>query len=323
MAQAQGIDLIAGIYEESTYGVEPGSPVGKRLHLTRFGLEPSRNELESATLHPARALPKPSAGNLSVAGDLVAELGAEWAGTLLKHAIGTVNTSGIGPYAHEIAIGALPVGLTVERDHGVALAGSGRYERYRGCRVGSWGLEVPVEGYVLFTASLVGRDSEPYSAPLDATYDDPGHTPFTSFDVSLIEEGGSAIAYVESARIRGANNLDESLFALGGGGKRRALTAGKAPITGELTLLLESYALIQKARDRTPTSFQLTLSRGDGLGSAGNESINWLVEQALLELRGTPVEDDAGIKVTLPFRAYRDGANNGLVVTVNNAVATV
>jgi hypothetical protein len=323
MAQAQGIDLVAAIYEESTYGVEPGSPAGKRLHLTRFGLEPSRNELESATLHPARAMPKPSAGNYNVAGDLVAEIGAEWAGTLLKHSIGPVTTSGAGPYSHEIKIGALPVGLTVERDHGAALAGSGRFERFNGCRVGSWEVNVPVEGYVLYTVSLVGRDSAPYSAALDASYDDPGHTPFTSFDVSLIEEGGSGIAYVESARIRCANNLDESLFALGGGGKRRALTAGKAPITGELVLLLESYALIQKARDRTPTSFQLTLSRGDGLGSAGNESIDFLVEQALLELRGTPVEGDAGIKVTLPFRAYRDGADNGLVATVKNAVATV
>lgn len=321
--QARGIDFVGGFYEETVYGVEPGAPAAMKVYLKSFGLEPSQNLIDSETLDPNRSRVKPSAGNLNPSGDLVAELAAEWMGKIFKHAIGPVTTTGAGPYSHLFKIGALPAGFTFERDHGSQIAGVGRFERYNGNRFSKWDINIPVEGYAIFTGSGIGRDSAPYAAALDASYDDLGHTPFTAFDVTVVDEGGSAIASVQKAKFSGDNDLDDSLYVLGGAGRRRALPEGFATVTYEITALFESYDLIQKARDRTQTAFKVKFSRGDGLGTAGNESIEIHVTKGLLELKGTPVDGPKGILATLPGKAFRLGADNGLEVTVKNAVAVV
>lgn len=325
MPQARGIDLVAALYEEATYGVDAGLTVGKKMFLKSFGLRSAQNLIDSETLGGGRARFQPSKGNLDAAGDISAELAAEWMGPLFKHALGVVDTTGAGPYQHVFTIGNLPVGLTLEKDMGSAIAGVGRYERFNGCRVGSLALDFPVEGYASGTFTMKGRTSVLDDAPIDASLQDDGHTPFTTFDATVLEEGGVSIAYVQSARISLDNDLDDSVFVIGGQGLRRALPEGFAAVTGEITALFESAALLEKAIAGTETSLNIVLSRGTGDGSDGNEYMKFLVQQMKYERTSPPVEGPRGLLITLPFKAYRsdDGADNGLEVTIKNAVATV
>lgn len=329
MPQARGSQAAFSLYEEDVYGQDPAAPAGKKLYLRTFGLQATRNQIDSETLNPDRVRSRPVRGNWDVGGNLEGELSAEAFGTLLKHAIGevaTTDTAGAAPYTHTITPGALPVGLTLEKDHGSAIAGVGRFEKFNGCRIGSLELNFPVEGLVLVTFAVRGAKSALAATALDPALDDPGHTPFSVSALQApgtIEEGGAPIGYLQSARISIDNELDDASFALGGGGVRRALPEGRSTVSGELTALFESAALYQKAIDGDESSLRLRLARGLADGSAGNESLEIHVSRLEFQPQSPPINGPGGVLLTAPFRSYKVGADLGLTVTLKNGQATI
>ena len=98
---------------------------------------------------------------------------------------------------------------------------------------------------------------------------------------------------------------------------------GQGKISGTLTAIFDSQVLMDKALNDTESSIQVTLSRGDGLGSAGNESIDFTLQQLKYEPTTPSVEGPNGIEISLPFIGYLNGANLGIEVVVSNNVATV
>lgn len=322
MPQARGSQTTIALYEETTYGSDPAAPAGKKLYLTRFGVQSQQNRLDSATLSSSRERVKPAAGNINVSGAMACEIGAEWMGTLLRHALGANTTTGLGPYTHTLTLGDLPVGMLLEKDHGSNIAGAGRFEKCNGARIARAGFEFPTEGYVTGSFDVVAAKSTLTAAALDAALDDFGHTPFSAFDAS-IQEGGAAVAVVTQASINLDNALDDSVFTVGGAGVRRALPEGFATVSGQITALFEDATLLNKAINGTESSLKITLSRGTGAGSAGNESIEFFVQQMLYERTSPPIEGPQGLLITLPFKAYKSGANSALKVTLKNAVAAI
>ena len=89
--------------------------------------------------------------------------------------------------------------------------------------------------------------------------------------------------------------------------------------------LFESAALLTKARASTDTQLKITLSRGTGAGSAGNESIEFLVKEMVYEVNSPVIEGPAGLSVQLGFRGFKasGGTDYGLQITVKNAIATI
>lgn len=322
MPQARGSQGVFALFTETTYGTDPGSPAGQKLYLTRFGVQSTQSRIDSNTLTASRERAKPAAGNIGVAGAVACEIGAEWMGTLLKHALGSNATTGAGPYTHTMTLGDLPVGMVLEKDHGSNISGSGRYEKFNGCRVARCGFEFPTEGYCTAGFDVIGAKDTLGASPLDASLDDNGHTPFSAFDAT-IQEGGGAIAVVTAASIQLDNGLDDSVFTVGGAGVRRALPEGFATVSGQISALFEDATLLNKAIGGTETSLKITLSRGTGAGSAGNESIEFFVQQMLYERATPPVEGPRGLLITLPFKAYKSGSNSALKITLKNAVSAI
>ena len=325
MAQARGTQTTIALYEESTYNTTPATPAGQKLYVTNFGVSASQNLIDSGTLQANRSRARPVQGNINVSGSIGFELHAESMGTILKHLMGTNATTGAGPYVHTMDLGDLPVGLQIEKDHGSAISGSGRFELFTGCRIGGATFSFPAEGYCTASLDVMGANSTLGTATIDndATLDDNGCTPFSSF-LGSIEEGGASIAYVQSAEIRIDNGLDGSIYAFGGAGVKRALPEGFSTVTGSITALFESAALLTKAIAGTESSLLITLSRGTGAGSAGNEFISFEVQQLMFERTSPTIDGPNGILLTLPFKAYWDGATAyGLQLIVKNAVATV
>lgn len=322
MPQARGTQTAVAIFDEAAYATDPETPDGTLLRIVSSGVRSSQSLLDSNTLDASRARSRPGRGNINISGSLQTEISAQNIGKILKHAMGSVNTTGTNPYTHVLTLGALPVGMVVEQDYGANISGAGRYEKFNGCRVGGFSFSFPTEGFCTASFDLIGAASSLESAALDATLTDNGHTPFTSFQAA-IEEGGAEIAIVTAVEITGSNELDESVFAIGGGGQRRALPEGFSTIGGSVTALFESAALLNKAISDTASSLKITLSRGTGAGSAGNESIEFLVQNLVYERAGPGIEGPNGLMVTLPFRAFRSGSDNGLRVAINNAVAAL
>lgn len=322
MPQARGTQTTVAIFEESTYATDPGTPDGKKLYVVTSGLKGAQSLLNSNTLNSSRARARPARGNIDPSGPLLVEIGAENIGTLLKHAMGSNTTTGASPYTHTLTLGSLPTGLVIEHDFGSNISGSGRYEKFNGVRVGRASFSFPTEGYCTGSFDLMGAKTTLGSAPLDATLTDTGHTPFSSFQATILE-GGSAIATVTDCTIDIDNELDSSVYAIGGAGQRRALPEGFATVSGSITALFEDAALLTKAINDTASSLKITLSRGTGLGSAGNESIEFLVQNLVYERTSAPIDGPNGLKITLLFRAFRLSTDNGLQVIIKNAVATI
>lgn len=324
MAQARGTQTTIALYEETTYNTTIATPVGQKLYVTSFGLASAQNLHDSNTLQANRSRDRPARGNINVAGQIGFELHAESMGTILKHLMGSNATTGTDPYTHTMTIGDLPIGLQLEKDHGSNISGSGRTELFTGCRVAGATFMFPAEGYCTATMDIIGAQSTLGTATQDsdATLDDNGCTVFSSF-LASISEGGSPIAYVQSAQIRLDDGLDGSSYVIGGSGVRRALPEGFATISGSVTALFESSALLDKAINGTESSLLLELTRGTGLGSAGNEYMSFEVQQLEYERSSPEIRGPAGIVLALNFKGYASGADLGMEVIVKNAVATV
>ncbi len=320
MPQATGANTSFAIDDETTYGADPGTPNTRKVYLKSCGLKVSQNKLQPETLTGARTLSKPDNGNVDAVGPLVHEVGAESLGKLLKHAFGAVTTTGAGPYVHTYSIGALPTSFVFEKDHGSAISGTGRYEKFNGCRVASMDVDMPQEGYATITFNVQAAKSTLAGTSIDATPTDNGHTPFSMASLSTIEEGGSAIATVKSIKFSLNNDVDTDGYTLGTGGVRTQLPEGQALVSGELTAVFDSAALLTKAENSTASSLKTILSRGTGDGSAGNESIEFGIDALVFERTSPPVDGPKGLVLTMSFTGYASGAMRAIL---KNAVATV
>ena len=326
MPQARGTDSVFALYEESTYATNPGVPAGQKLYLTANNIQAAQPRIPSNTLLGNRERSEGLLDNINVSGTLDCEIGAEWMGTLLKHTLGNNATTGADPYTHTMDLQAdLPTGLIIETDYGSAISGSGRVKYFNGCKIGGVTFNFPTAGPLTASFSLVGAKETSATSALDASLDDNGHTSFGGFDIGTIEEGGGAIATVQSATITLDNGLDESLYVIGGAGQRRALPEGFATVTGTVVALFEDATLLTKAENSTESSLKIIASRGDGLGSAGNESMEWFVQQLKYARNSVPVPGPEGLLVSLNFESYlnSDGTTSALQMITKNAVATV
>jgi len=102
-----------------------------------------------------------------------------------------------------------------------------------------------------------------------------------------------------------------------------ALPEGFSTVSGTITALFESDALLTKAINGTESSLKIALSRGTGLGSAGNEYMELFVQQLQFERTSAPIEGPNGLLLTMPFQAYISGSTSALQAVVKNTVSSI
>ena len=319
MSQASG-SLAKIIYDtETTYKTTPGTPDAKVLPFVSEGLRLSRNLISSNAIRSSRNPLKPGRGNVNVAGDIKLEINP-YLGTIFRHALGSVATTGTGPYVHTIKVGSLPVGLTIEKGY-TDLA---QYFLDNGCRINKLSMNLKSEGILDGSIDIVGAKETVAGSSFDATPTDAGHSPFDGFEASLLE-GGSAIAIVTEVDWALDNDLDNSVYVVGSSGERNSLPEGKVKVTGTLKALFDSITLYNKAVAHTESSLKITLSRGTGAGSAGNESLEILMPELIYKPQAPVITGPKGILVELPFEAYYDNSSEASTIqmVLKNTVATL
>jgi hypothetical protein len=322
MGQATGAKVKVQIGEEDAYGLGHATPDGKVLYVNSFGVKKQQNLIKSKTLTSTRGNARSMKGNIDVSGSTSLELNAQNTGILFKHLMGAVSHSGSGPYVHTYTIGALPIGLWAEVDLGADISGSGRYLLYKGLRIQDATFTLQAEGACDVSMSMVGVDVTPDDESYDGTPTDTGATSFSMFD-AVILEGGSAIATVKSGNIKIANNLDTGTYVVGGAGKRRAAAEGMADVSGSITVLFESAAMMTKSLGSDSSTLKITFSRGDGLGTSGNESVELFVQNLDYKPATPSVDGPGGIELQLDFEGFKSGSDLGLRIITKNAVATI
>jgi Phage tail tube protein len=233
----------------------------------------------------------------------------------------------VAAYEKEFSPGDLPVGLCVDKDYGSNITGAGRVENLNGVRVGSVTFNFPQKGPMESSFELKGANSSLASAALDATPTDLGHTPFSGFN-TRIQEGGAGLGVLTEGSLQIDNGLDEEGYTIPGTsdtpGVRKSLTEGFAGASGSITAIFQDAALITKAINDTESSLKFTVSRGDGWGTAGNESVIFDLRHLKYERKTPDIDGPAGLKVNLNYKTFRDKtlAESGVRIIVRNQVAT-
>lgn len=330
MGQVTGAQVrLIGI-TESTFNTVPGSPSGELLYIQTFTPGLSAERAQDPTLSGYRGQPRGVRGRQNVQPQAAVTIAPQSIGWWLKHLIGAPVDTGAGPYTHTFSVdmvnNPIPPGITFELDYGANISGAGRYLVESGVRIrrGTFAFQT---GQPLQTATfeLEGASFDADSvASLDSTPNDGGHSGWGVSDISLELDDGSTAACIEQLNVVWDNDLDTELFCLNNGGQRHALPEGFAIVTGSGSAMFDSAALYNKAVNDEDTKVVVTLSRGDGLGTAGNESMVFTIPLSSLDQTAPPVEGPRGLKLPFNFVAHRAaGAELGVTVVLKNARATV
>jgi len=310
MAQALGSLGQILIQEETTFKTTPTADA-KLLYFTDESLTLKRNLHSSASIRGNRNPVKPSRGNVDVSGDISMQLQA-FPGLVWKAVLGSVSTTGTGPYVHTFSIGSSVPSLVVEK----GFTDINQYFLYNGCKINSCSLSFTTEGFQMVKFSVIGAKETTSSSSYDATPTNNGEQNFDGFAVSTIEEGGSSIGIVNALDITIENNIDGNSYVIKGSGERYSLPVGKVKVTGTIKALFEDLTLYNKAINSTETSIKIAFTNGTGDGSAGNEYIEFYIPELIYSPQAPEISGETGVLVTLPFEAYYDNSTEATAIQI-------
>lgn len=308
--------------KETTFGTAPATPSAIVLPYSDESLSRKSTLNKSNIIRTNRNSVKPTRGKREAAGNIKSEFNV-MCGRQLFACFGGVTTSGAGSNkTHVLKFGSSLPSYTLEK--GFADLATPQYFQYVGSKINKFSFEIGPDGPVPFDMEWMGADRIISSTTIDAAATDLGHIPFDSFELG-IKEGGSAIAVVTSVKVNVEQNLDGGVYCVGGAGKRYSLPEGIVLVSGSVMAVFDSMALLTKAANGTETSLQITATKGTGDGTAGNESLDFLIEELMYEEQDPIVKDRNGILVELPFTAYWDNGAGGssMIATLKNTQATL
>jgi len=325
MAQQQGSNVKLLYQAEPIWKQVPSNADAMVLPFVSESVRLDRNLISSRTIRSSRNPQAPVRGNVDVAGDVTFELAPQY-GKLLHLAFGSYTAvSGesvgmeAGTYKHTFKIGALP-SFTLEKQF--TDLDTAKYFQYSGCRVGSLRVSIKAEGMIECVAGVMGAKETEAAASFDSSPVDLGHDPFDGFQVTLLENG-SAIATASEVEFTLDNALDGSSYVIDGTGQRHSIPSGTAKVSGTVTALFENTTLYDKAIAHTETSLVITLTRGTGAGTDGNEKLTFTIGELIFQPTAPVVNGPQGVLVELPFEGYYDddSAASALVAELLSATS--
>lgn len=325
MTIARGIKSSLLMWDETAYGADPTIDA-ERMYFRTFAPSGTLQRLMDETISGRRGAAASIVGNKDLGGQILTTLAPQSALRYLHHLIGAVDTTGGGaPYTHLFSLAEdLPTSFGMQLDYGAAIAAPGRYLHMKGCRIAKGSFKFGSNGFVDASYDVRGADFDLADvAVADASPGDYGHTGFSMFSAD-ITEGGSPIGTSTDLTLEWDNDLDDSLFVIGGGGVRGALPEGFAKIKGSGTFLFEDVTLLNKGLASTTSSLVLTLQHGTGAGTAGNEKITFSIPNLKWDVKTPSIDGPKGVKVQLNWMSERSGsAEDASSVTVLSARAAL
>lgn len=320
MAQAQGSKAYLALQKESTFAADPGAPALIKIPFSSESIGRSIALETNDHITGNRNNSAPVRGNTDVNGSISFNLGA-YPGELLLGALGSVSTTGAGPYVHTLKVGNNLPSFVIEK----GFADIGQYFKYNGCKVGKLNLTATPAGFQKASVDIMGAKETASGTSFDATLTDLGDTPFDGFLLSSVMEGGGSITGVSEISLSIENDLDGDTFTLGSNGQRGSINEGKAKVSGTIKGFFENLALYNKAVNQTESSLFIAYQRGTGSGSAGNEYLSFEIPELVYSVKTPAVTGPKGIFYELDFEGYygNDADASALIVTLKNTQATL
>lgn len=312
--QADGTNaVLAYIEEETTWATVPASSkvwTGFRFNNETLGKD--INNFESEEIRSDRMTSAILRGNRNPNGDVTFELGPNSHNLLLRHLLGADwSTAGtVAPYTHTTqGHSSLPQGgLTFVKGYTDVPS----YLVYPGGRVDTVSLEIPQEGIVSGSASLLFQSevdpsaTVPYSTPLSYPTGDPYESNLTQISVQAYDASGSyvwtaneIIGVATAGRFTVSNGLDPSSYVLNSV-TRYDIPAGRRRVEGNVNLLFEDTTEYLRYVNGTALAMRIKMI-------SGSYSHTWdFPNVRYAGSKPTPaVGGEGGIRQDMPFRAIR------------------
>lgn len=330
MGAIPGGKVVIGAYDESPY--KTANPNGLRLPYTQFNLSPQQERERSQILTGYYGESRGVLGRQGLSGSVDSEAGPESIGFWLKHLIGTPTSAASGgAFKHTFQVGDdlkdIPPGFMLEEDFGTVLASAThRVLRHTGCRINTGAFNFGTSGFIGLSFDVLGAQVTPAPAPLDATLTDLGHTSWSATNVAIVLSDAAAapiLVCLNTLTLTHSNDLDADEYCITGGGVRDGAARGKVGATGQAVALFDTDALLKQALADTDASLVVTVQRGNGSGTAGNEKLVLTYPNIAFSPSGIAVSGPRGLRQTVNFTAHRTVGEIALKAELYNAQATV
>jgi len=310
MAQISGTDIAVVLYDESTFGANPGTPAGIKAYFSSMNVAATQNAIDNPIISGGRGVPRAARGNIAVSGNFDTTLAPGTCDFWLKQILGAPTGAGTNASPYVYVPKALPTSFAVEKDYTSKLAS--KVERFNGCRVASASLTLNQEGYIDLSASILGKRYSINAAVLDATPDDGGHVGWSGFQ-GIVKIDGTQAGGVLGGSLAIDNEMDGNIYCFPDigetAGERFSLPEGRAKISGSMDVVFQDFSMIELAQAGTEVSLEWVYT-----DVAGNV-LSILVDHADLPLNSPAIDTPSGMRISIPFTGFSSGSDMGLVIT--------
>lgn len=297
---------------EAQIGWVSESTVGTAVTVTKFlpfrseNIKQNINYLDTQTLSSRLTLRKTKKGTSTVEGGFTTELPNTTLATLLKHAMGSVATTGTGPYTHTFTPGTTTaLGLTVQVGRPDA-SGTVQPFTYAGCKVAEWTINATQGEIATLIVALIGMTETTATALATASYDS-SWSPFVFTEASLTVAAGAENS-VRELSLTGKNQINPR-FRLGSGTSKNPLGIGVREYTGTVTTDFDGLTDYNRFVNGTEAALVATFNNGTQtltitsnvqfVGETPEVSGNDLLAQALPFRCLSSTSDAAAITIAL------------------------
>lgn len=298
---------------EAVYGANPGAPNGRRMPFVSTTMKASQALNDDEIIRASRSPAPPTAGNIDASGNIVVPIDKRAIGYWLTAMFGNPVTTGAADlYTHVWKLGDSQPSFLLEK----GFTDINQYFLYNGCKVGKAAFSFGGDGAQRMTLDLQGAKETIAAASYDATPLDTVLDYFNSFHLSM-KEGGANIAYIKEASLDLDFGLDADQFPIGSAGVRTNILEGIVNPTGSLNAFFMDAVLLNKAVQGTETSLEWKWV-------AGSHSLEFVLQEVLLERNSPEISGRGGVSVSLNYRGYHQNHADGsaVKVTLVNDVAS-
>lgn len=310
---AGGLHGQLGLAEETTWGT--AVVVSRFYELLGESIAYDLARVESDGIRSGQRVMRSddwTTGSKRVAGSIDLELTTKNMALLFKHALGSVATSGVGPYTHTITPGDLTgKGLTVQVGR-PSSNGTVNPFTFNGAKVAGWELSFALDETTKLTLDVVGRDQTTATALAVASYTASNN--LLAFTHGSLTVAGAAIS-VKSGTVAGENPLNTDRIFVGSNIVSEPLESGRRGYTFDLDAEFESLDALNRIINGTEASLSLAFTRGaDSVTVSGNVRFD----------EGMPELDDMDLlDLPLSGKFVATGADStAITVTVQSSEAT-
>ncbi len=300
---------------ETSFGVAPTTHGGVLLPLNSFGLAVTRAKNTAQTLTGRRDPVEPFDGNVEVAGDLVVPVDARAFGHWLKLLFGAPATTGSeGEYVHVFKPGDEAPSAVIQCSYGTSPE---TYGKFSGCKISQLQMSAGGDEELVATLTMAGQMGEFGTTNYNGSAGAVVMKRFSNFQGTL-KKDGTEFAVCTAFDFTFDNGLDTDTRVIGGQGKLYDIPEGIMSVTGNVTCLFTSLAMLQEAEQSQEMSLEL------GFAIDEDTSLSFLLPEVQLQFQGPAVEGPTGVRTQYPFVAYFSDSTEDTVckVTLKNDVAS-